>query len=76
MNISYNIQKAKELADKVDYMRFECDRMQKISQYIANNAYSLDIREVDFLMSWLGHSNKTAEEIIDIWKDEKLKNIA
>ena len=64
MNISYNIQKAKELADKVEYMQFECDRMQKISQYIANNAYSLDIREVDFLMSWLGHSNKTAEEII------------
>lgn len=64
MNISYNIQKAKELADKVEYMQFECDRMQKISQYIANNACSLDIQEVDFLMSWLGHSNKTAEEII------------
>jgi hypothetical protein len=64
MNISYNIQKAKELTDKVDYMRFECDRMQKISQYIANNACSLDIPEVDFLLSWLRHSNKTAEEII------------
>lgn len=64
MNISYNTQKAKELADKVEHMQFECNRMQKISQYIANNACSLDIREVDFLMSWLGHSNKTAEEII------------
>lgn len=64
MNISYNNQKAKELADKVEYMQFECDRMQKISQYIANNAGSLEIQQVDFLMSWLGHSNKTAEEII------------
>lgn len=64
MNIAYNNQKARELADKVEYMQFEYDRMQKISQYIANNADSLEIQQVDFLMSWLGHSNKTAEEII------------
>ena len=64
MNIRYNIQKSKELMDKVKYMQFECDRMQKISQYIANNANSLEIPQVEFLLSWLGHTNETAEEII------------
>lgn len=71
MNVDYNIQKAKELADKADYLEFEYIRTQEISEYITTHSNSLEIYDIDFLVSWLGHSNFSADEIIDMLYEEK-----
>ena len=71
INPAFNRQRAKELSEKVDYLKFQYIRMQEISEYIALNAETLSIDDVDFLTSWLNHSNFSAEEIISMLYEEE-----
>lgn len=70
-NPTFNRQRAKELSEKADYLKFQYIRMQEISEYIALNAETLSIDDVDFLTSWLNHSNFNAEEIISMLYEEE-----
>lgn len=71
INPAFNRQRAKELSEKADYLKFQYIRMQEISEYIALNAETLSINDVDFLTSWLNHSNFSAEENISMLYEEE-----
>lgn len=73
MNIAYSRQMAKDLMQKAEYKRFECVRMEKIARYIEENANNLKRTDVDFLLSWLNHSNYTAEKIIAMFSEDEKK---
>lgn len=70
-NPAFNRQRAKELSEKADYLEFQYIRMQEISEYIAVNAGTLSSDDVDFLLSWLNHSNFNAEEIISMLSENE-----
>ena len=71
MNPAFNRQRARELSEKADYLKFQYIRAREISEYIAINAESLSSDDVDFLLSWLNHSNFNAEEIISMLYEEE-----
>lgn len=70
-NPAFNRQRAKELTEKADYLEFQYMRIKIISKYIDTNSDTLSMEEVDFLLSWLDHSNYTAGEIISILYEEE-----
>ena len=70
--MNYNESKAKELSDKADYYEFEYIRAKELSEYIKTHSDTLTMKEVDFLLSWMNHSNFTADEIIlMLYEDEE-----
>lgn len=70
-NPAFNRQRARELSEKANDFEFQYIRARELSEYIEVNAESLSSDDVDFLLSWLNHSNFDAEEIISMLYEEE-----